>query len=69
MQILQDKRKCSLATILVARFTDCARGGSRKECTVVSLAVVVAGGAKAEWSARIKIAGEKGHQLGLKSGE
>src|SRR4026207_2279452 len=47
MQVLQDERKCSLAAILMsARFTNGARRRIEKEGAIVSLTVIVTGGAK-----------------------
>src|SRR5688572_28681076 len=49
MQVLQDEWKGSLAAIPVrAAFADCARGRIEKERAVVSLAIVVTGGAKTQ---------------------
>ena len=51
MNILQDKWESGFAAIFAAAaFTDGTGGGIWKKSAVVRLAIVVAGGAKAEWS-------------------
>jgi hypothetical protein len=50
MDILQDERKFGFAAVFAAGgFIDGTSRGIEKECTVVGFAVVVAGGAEAEW--------------------
>src|SRR5207248_310210 len=55
MKVLQDERKCSLTFIgLVSAIIHRAARRIKKKRAVISLAIVVASGAEAEWAAKDK---------------
>src|SRR6266403_2038752 len=61
MDILEDERKSGFAAIVAARrFTDRAGGGIEEKGAIERLAVVVAGGAKAEGASKDQNGGREG---------